>query len=369
MTTPEQHIPRLLPDRAPRKEQEKKVKISLVAEHQKFGKKSDYTQSQPSLFPSVEAGGSVAGTNKEVNVTGLDLSTQELYALFALQKIFDRTNYQGNVVGLGGAPEMLQLDGYNSPARHIGQIPYFQFSRAEFLEAYGLDRHDTERGKREFSGRDAEAAVATLLNLFSRRFTIDYTYRYNQGKREEIDLVRVEETLIEPFARRWEGLTEEEYLAITKGDASDAIQKKLKTFIVRPSVLLLFIREYFALKPYDFHEQIDKAIARLGAGKKYTTRYTVLACEYVWLQGVMKRIAGQPLKISRTLEHFAYHLRMVGLIKKREWQRIRDIIAAGLDTAREMGLVDSYLMPPEKGKDGLVEISLNPAKFPSLQML
>ena len=265
---------------------------------------------------------------------------------------------------------MLNFDGYNSPARHIGQVPYFQFTRAEFLDAYGLTRHKTERGKREYSGRDAEKAVQTLINLFGRKFTIDYTYRFNNGKREEIDLVRVEETLVEPFARRWEGLTEEEHAGLLNGRSTAATQKKLRSFIVRPSVLLLFIREYFALKPADFHQQISKAQERLeGNAPKYTTRYVVLACEYVWLQGVMKRIAGQPLRLNRTLEHFAYHLRMLPLIEKREWKRIRDIITSGLNAAKEMGLVEHFTMPQEKGKDGLVEFTLNPAKFPTLQQL
>lgn len=164
----------------------------------------------------------------------------------------------------------------------------------------------------------------------------------------------------------WEGLNPEEYDALKRGETTAKIEKKLSHFIIRPSVLLLFIKDYFALKPQDFHQQIAKALKRV-APNQYVSKYTVLVCEFVWLQGVMRRVANQPFTLNRSLENLAYNLRMTPLIQKREWKRIRALIEEGLNVAQEMLLLDSYLMPPEGQKDGLIEFSFNPEQFPALR--
>jgi hypothetical protein len=301
-----------------------------------------------------------------MEVMGLDLNTAELYTLFALQKIFAASDYQGNLFGISNEQEVELLDGYNHPAGHRGAVPYFKFSRSDFLEAYGLTKRKTARGKMEYGGRESERAIQTMISLFGRKFQIDYSYRYVHGKREEINLMRVEESLIEPFGRMWEGLNQQEYEALKRGETNQAIEKKLTQFIIRPSVLLLFIKDYFALKPQDFHQQIAKALKRVSP-EQYVSKYTVLICEFVWLQGVMRRVANQSFTMSRSLENLAYNLRMMPLIQKREWKRIRALITEGLNVAKEMALLDDYLLPPEGQKDGLVEFAFNPEQFPALR--
>lgn len=340
------------------------VKISLLAEHQKFGKKSDYFQ--PDLFHYVteqtRQDSLPETTNQDVNVVGLDLNTSEIHTLFALQKIFSKSDYHGNVYSQDGQLVSEKLDGYNNPVGHVTEVPYFKFSRVEYLEACGLKKRLTSRNSYEYGGNESDIAIKTLVSLFTRDFHINYGSKLTKNGRVERKLLRVKEPLIYPYGQIWEGLSEQEYNDLRAGKTNPKLNAKLSHFIVRPSVILMMIQDYFALKPSDFHQQVATTLKHIAPGKNIS-KYIILLCEWVWLQGIMQRISRKHFTLSRTMESLAHHIRMGPYIKKRNWKKIRELIDLGLQISTKMGLITDYYIP-EGNKNVVIEINFNEAMFP-----
>ncbi len=89
------------------------------------------------------------------NKDGIELSLAEHKALFAIQKLLDKTNYEGN------APSV-QLKDPDSPFKYLGKLPRITFTPGEYLEAFGLEKRQTKRGFMEYSSSERSAALDAL---------------------------------------------------------------------------------------------------------------------------------------------------------------------------------------------------------------
>jgi len=95
---------------------------------------------------------------------GLSLSLTENKALFALQKLLDKTNYKGNIESRDATPE--------NSFQYVGNLPRIQFTPAEFLEAFGLRRNYSARGYQEFNSNERSEAMKALRALADRKYRI-----------------------------------------------------------------------------------------------------------------------------------------------------------------------------------------------------
>jgi len=275
------------------------------------------------------------------NYDGICLSASEHRALFAIQKMLDKTNYEGNVPGV-------ELEKQDSTFNYAGRLPRITFTPVEYLEAYGLKKRKTTRGYMEYSSAERDAAIEALNSLSRRRFKIIYKReRFNKGEEKKIDPIETESELLRIY-KGYFGLTSDEDKKLDMGD--DIIsENKLVIGVEVCPVIVDQIDEYFILLPPHLH-----TTAKELAGKKKQSHYVTLFVNWITLQIEMQRrnkTSGAEIKIG--VEKLAGKLRMYKLIENRQWKKIREILDECFVVGRGMGLIENAIIEGE-----IVKISL-----------
>jgi len=324
------------------------VKASLHTELQKFGHRPD--PRQPGLFDRFLDETKKEIEKRDVDVIGIDITPAQEQALFGLQTLLTRTNYKGNLPG-----EMIDDRGF----RFKGYLPALEFTPAQYLEAYGLKKHLTGRGKEEYDYKDRAEALQALIDLAKKPFLFVYKREYRTEKRElRIDRVETIDTLIK-IIRGWEALTKKEDSALDRGASTEATDEKLKAIAIRPApILVQDIDRFFLLKPANYIQEINLRYP----WPNRPSRFTLSLINWLITQAELKRRNRQPLIIEQSLETIAYALRMDAWIRTRQFKRIRQILTKGYKIAQELGYLLSYRTVQGQTKD-LERLELNPEKF------
>lgn len=345
--------PRPEPTARPVTKETPPVKASLHTELQKFGHKPD--PRQPGLFDRFLDDTRKEIEKKDVDVIGIDITPAQEQALFGLQTLLTRTNYKGNLPG-----EMIDDRGF----KFKGHLPALEFTPAQYLEAYGLKKSLTGRGKEEYDGKDRAEALQALVDLAKKQVLFVYKTEYRVEnpltKKRELRIDRIETiaTLIK-IIRGWEALTKKEDALLDKGTHTGATDEKLKAIAIEPApILVQDIDSYFVLKPANYIQEINLRYP----WPNRPSRFTLGLINWLITQAELKRRKRQPLVIETSLETIAYALRMEAWIKGRQTKRIREIITKGYRIAQELGYLLSYSTVQGQTKE-LERLELNPEKF------
>ncbi len=342
----------LLTERTDKKNQSKKtlsffgptpIKSPMHLESSKHGSKP--TLRDPKLPYDCK------NNNVQIQVIGLDLDTKHRRALHAVQTLLAHTKYKGNVEGR-------TLDGRND-FKFSGYLPKIKFTRAEYLEAYGIKKYKTTRGKLEFGGRESKNALSALQDLATKNhLIISKRVRYEKGN-EFIDRIQTVSPVIRIY-EGWENLTKKEDEELTLGLKGETVKRKHSGFVVEPCPLLVDqIDSYFVLKPADMYQEIK---LRVPGASKYAYAFTDLILQTATLQkGKNKKT--WPTSIEFSIETLSYRLRLDGYIKNRKWKRIEQILNKCFQVAIDVGWIENYEEITGKTVEKIYRFHLNQKKF------
>lgn len=290
-----------------------------------------------------------------IEVIGLNLEKKHHHALNAIQKILQETKYRGNVPGT-------ELDGQNN-FKFTGYLPRIRMSRAQYLDAYGVKKHESSRGKWEFSGKEVEEALSALKDLHTQNhLIISRRKRWENGK-ELIDRIQTISPIIRIY-EGWEGLTKSEDDYLSENAESEKIKEKHKGFLVEPCPLMVDqINEYFLLKPANMYQEIKLKFPN-------ASKYSYVFLDWIIHEAHLKKGKSHPkdwpeaLEVSR--ESLANSLRLDCYVKSRNWKRIDQIIAKCIQIALGLGWICKHETAPGKTVTTLNKFFLNKEKFDTL---
>ncbi len=335
------------------------IRVSLHTENLKFGKKPDPTK--PAVIEDEENKKMVI--EQKIEAVGIDNTHAQNQALFAIQKLLHETNYKGNLEESGDI---------ESPYfRFKGYLPAMKFTPAEYLEAYGVQKYETLRGKYEYSGEARRQALDALKEMALKMHLLIYKrirwVKNEKGKYEEkIDRIETITPLIR-ITQGWENLTRKEDLALDKQETSESIDDKLKFIALEPCPTLVDqIDNYFVLKPANCYQEI-KLI------EPHASKYVYLFIDYLLAEVAKRDIASrnkgqkQTHKISWTLkqdyEALAYSLRMNSYLKNKKIKDIKKALDKCFIVAKKLNYLLDYKIVPDEEKNDYYELILNPDKF------
>lgn len=262
----------------------------MHAEMQILGRKPDPTK--PEITDMVEKEETKKAIKEHnIETAGLALSYTEGRALFAVQKLLDQTDYKGNT-----KPRF--------------ELPGLQVNSSEFLDAYGVKKYATKRGKTEWSGSERDTAINALERLATKQFLFVYD-RVNWHKRRNENEKETKE-FVSPV------------IALQKGANG--------SYLIYPYPILVDqIGSYFLLKPADLYE--------LAVGRDETcVRYFVfLLCQ---IEQKRRNKDKKPVKIVP--ETLARILRMDTLVETRQENRIRRRLNKFYELGKENGYLTDF---------------------------
>lgn len=326
------------------------VKASLHTEKQKWGHKPE--PKQRGLFDALLDDTQKDIKKKSIDVFGIDITLAQEQALHAIEALLTKTNYMGNIPGT----EMI-----DAGFKFSGRLPAIEFTPAEYLEAYGLTKYQTGRGKDEYSSAERALALGALVDLAKKSFLFVYKRHYwkenEKTKQREEVIDRIETTApIIKIMRGWEALTRAEDKGLDAGTATQKTDKKLTSIAIEPApIMVQDINSFFVLKRANYAQEI-KFLAPHAS--KYTHRFI----NWLMAQAELKRRAKEPLVVKIGLEDLAYILRMDAYVKTRQFKRIGQILTKSYKIAQDLGYLVSYSTVQGQTKD-LERLELNPDKY------
>lgn len=264
---------------------------------------------------------------------GIILNLAENKALFAIQKILDKTSYEGNLEGRN-----LSTEQDNNKFQFSGFLPQIQFKPVEYLEAYGLERQQTKRGYQEFNSNERKVALDALKSLADKKFKIVYNRTYWDEKSKELtDIVVVESPLIRIM---WGilGMTADEKKKYDNGEFTENELLHRSTIGVEVCPIIVDqIEGYFILIPNTLFNDIKKQLPK----GKYS-QYIPMFIEWLIVQAEIKRRTKTGWKVEINYKKLAYKLRMTSMIKRRKWQQIREKLTECYEMAVQLGYITGY---------------------------
>ena len=328
------------------------VKAGLHIENQKWGHRPK--PYQQSLFDGLSDDVSKDIQEKSISVIGIDITQAQNQALHAIQALLTKTNYRGNVKG---------GDIIDAGFKFSGYLPAIGFTPAEYLEAYGVEKILTGRGKEEFNTRERTRALQALVELAKKQFLFVYNRWYwkvdDKTKKRKWVSDRIQ--TIAPLIRiteGWEALSRIENVILDEGGSTKAIDAKLKAIAIMPApIMVQDINRYFVLKPANWAQEL-----RLLGHKPSVFTYRFI--EWLFSQAEEKRRHKDALVINIGLMALAYKLRMGAYVRTRQSKRIRQILAKSYKIAKDLGYLKSYSTVQGETMD-LERLELNPEKYPS----
>lgn len=330
------------------------VRTSLHTEFRKLGKRP---KERKNIFDNLDDKVKEGKETQNIEIVGIENTKAQDKALFAIQKLLENTDYKGNSVGQ-------KLRKGNDFKMDKVILPVLRISRAQYLEAYGVKKHKTSRGKKEFSGREKERAFEALYDLSNKKYLFYYERKYwkknNKGKDEECyDLICTIKPLI-ILSEGYEGLTQQERDKVKSGENSKENDIKPKYLeIVSSPILIDQISSYFLLKPANYYQEIKLLFPHAS---KFTYRFI----DYLFTQAGIKIRKNMGWVIEINYLKLAYKLRMNKYIESRQWKRIKEILKKCYEIAKKLNYLSSYKTVPGV-KDEKEILELNPGKFSKMQ--
>ena len=310
------------------------IKVALHSEKLKFGRKPQGTQMDVFELLDGGAGKSLAAREQDkadardhgLTVIGLDYSLAQSKALHAIQTLLYHTNYEGNM------PQRHIQDGNNVFA-FTGTLPVLRFAVPEYLDAYGVTKYETKRGKQEYASAERAEALHALADLAKPVIMVYDRRRRNDANGNPVyDAIRTVRPLLN-ITEGFRDLTQSELEGVRAGGGPS---ERLTQIVVEPSVVLVDqINKYFVLKPANLYQEL-----RIKFGK--IDKKLALFIEYLLAKAAEKARGKHPLHFKLKLETIAYGLRMDALINSRQSKRIVTLITDYFAKARALGYVGEY---------------------------
>lgn len=329
----------------------KLIKTSLHTELQKFGKRPKHkTDSVFDLLPApIDDDTKKDIANYQINVVGIDNTHAQNMALFALQRLLHETNYKGNIEGK-------KLSKEENSFKFTGHLPFMKFTPSQYLDAYGVKKKQTARGKSEFHSNERTEALKALRELSDKKYLYYYERKYWKDGKEVLDIIKT----VRPLFSIVEGY---EAIDISERDEvlSEQADEKLNFIVVEPCPMLVDqIDTYFVLKPANCYQEI-----RLLVGK--TSRHVPLFIDYLRAE-VTKREISMRAKgeidwsIEINYENLAYKLRMESFINTKQVKRIKQTLEKCYKIAIQLGYLIEYKTIHGQNKE-VEKLVLNSDKF------
>ena len=338
------------------------IKAGLHTELQKFGDSRQLTFED--LFEEL-IGNNInlkeAVQRKSIEVIGLDITLAQQKALHAIQSLLTQTDYKGNI----GNTERYRSKKDN-PFKFSGNVPGLKFNPSEYLDAYGVGKRKTIRGKEEYFANERAEALRALRDLHEQQYLLIYERKYREknqkGKPEEkVDIIRTTNSLIH-IIEGYKGLTASEAEKIKAGHEGTATDNKLKTIAVLPCPMLVDqVDTYFVLKPANCYQEIKLLNPHAS---KYVYRFIdYLMAQVAQRESRSRGTGNKDWKIKINYQKLAANLRMDSWLKTRNWKAIRGSLQKCYDTAQKLGYLKSCQTIQGKTGIELEELVLNPKKF------
>lgn len=341
------------PDMKPINNTNKLIKTSLHTELQKFGKKpKKYQSSIFDMLDPIDEETKKDITGYQINVVGIENTQAQNQALFAIQKLLDQTGYKGNIKGN-------QLNSDDNSFKFNGTLPYLKFTFSDYLEAYGVNKKKTSRGKMEYNSNERSESIKALNELSQKKYIFYYARKYWKDGKELFDVIKTVRPIFN-IIEGYEAVEDSDINIMNTGETSDSLNEKLKVIAIEPCPILVDqIDTYFVLKPANCYEEI-----KLLVGK--TSKYVPLFIDFLRAEVAKREINSRKNDINWTMEFnyetLAHKLRMEGFIKAKQTKRIKQSLEKCYKIASQLGYLINY--QTIKGSNMEIEqLSLNPDKF------
>ncbi len=299
-------------------------KAAMYAELQKLGRSKEETrQLVLSETPTEPA---------ECLDIGLDFTVSEHKAFSALQKLLDKTGYQGNLPA-----KEVHSPGYQRDY----QLPALQFTPTEYFEAYELKQY-----KGRYQGKQREEALEALKSLANKSRTILYKrarwHGNGQSRRKVYDYIRHTGPILE-LMEDIRGVEEEETARVEAGEELPGRVTRLA--VQFGPIFVEDIESFYLLKPAGLHREIEDLL-----GSK---RYSPSVLHFIsWL--LMRK--STPARIQRDV--LAWRLRLQYLLEQRKPSQLQLRLQECMDVAKTLG----FLLEYKENDFGVFTFKLNPAR-------
>ena len=304
------------------------IKVSIPSLEQKF---AITKYNQLSIFDEIEDKKlAKKADDLNIKIIGWDLSKAEDQAVFAIQKIYSKYNYEGN---------------YNNGNALI-------FTPAEFYENFGVKKY-IYKNKEIFSSGEKNQAYTSLISLSQKQCMMAYNIR--DSKTKKFNRIETLSAIIQEIDFLYTGLDKKE---LSNGKKK---KEKLKHIKIIPSKVLLsqIEKNYYALLPSNLYSEIKDKFPEVK--NKHLP---------LFIQWLAKTIALRKRKKQSNVTEIGHEklsrvLRMDNWIKARQSKRIDDRLKDCFKQAKILGYLNWYRIGSGKTVTRKVTLSINFNKFRS----
>lgn len=227
-----------------------------------------------------------------------------------------------------------------------------EVTKAQFLDACGVCKFESGRGKMEYSRSESDAAMKNLLALRDRRFVLLYWGERNGQKKPEI--VRTVQSLIS-LSEHYDGnaISQAEMNELRRTDSPIPPGPLEKLSIGLNPIFTMDINNQFILKPANYLQEIE-----LASGAKRPSRYEINFIDYLFLRyrDIARKRDTRVIKLG--YRALAETIRMNGFIKKQQWKRIRDKLRACCELAKKLNYLTDYSIDVDSVNDYEEKVTL-----------
>ena len=277
-----------------------------------------------------------------IETLGLDFTGGLYNARFAVQKLFNETNYLGN-----GETYMAP----SNPYGYEGYLPRVITTKSKYLEAYGVTKFMTGRGKMEYSAAESKIAMKHLRDLQNPVTLLLWKPDENGGAKFAR---KVTVPIISLISEDAENLSPEEVERFTQRGELDSPGNVLQ--IVAGIPLVYGLDNFFMQLPAGYLNEIKKI-------KPHASKYLYNFVNLVFLHATSNHRTKTVPPLDIKLSTLAGRLRMHSLVSSQQKARIRRNIEKICKDVTDLGYLTNYRF--EKCKSSSEEklvAEINPAK-------
>ena len=327
------------------KEVKEKLEVGLIKApihslDQKFGKSS--ISGQLTIFDNLEDKELIReAKNLSIKVIGWDLTRAEDQAVFAIQKIYSKYGYRGNV---------------NKNDNTLA------FTYAEYFENYGVKKWKTKNNKLIFSSAEKKQSLKALLFLNVKQCIVvydqlDLAATKKKGKKI-FNRIETRSAIIPEVDFLYTGLEEKE---LHNGKSKI---NKLKAIKIIPSkVFLDQIGNYYALLPSNLYLEIRDKFPEIK------NIHLPMFIQFLSMEIALRRRNKLSNTIEIGFEKLSYKLRMDNWIKAKRQKRIDDRLRECFKQAKILGYLNWYRIGSGKTVTRKATLSINIDKFKSTKQI
>jgi hypothetical protein len=309
------------------------IKASLHTELQKFGRKPKKNGTIFDLLPEpLDDEVQKDISDYKIEVIGLDNTKAQNQALFAVQKLFHETGYQGNSQGK-------TLSKNDNSFKFMGYLPAMKFTPAQYLEAYGVNKKESSRGKWEYHSNERSEAMKALRELSQKKYLFYYERKYWKDGKEVYDLITTVRSLFN-ITEGYEAIDKNVVTNIKTGKGALETDQKIGNIVLEPCPMLLDqIDTYFVLKPANYYQEIKLLVGKTG-------KQVPLFIDFLIAEVTKKEISAKGKEIDWLIEMnyetLAYKLRMDKLLKQGKATKIKQELHKCYEIAKQLGYLMDY---------------------------